>query len=134
MNWSLSMRRSVITLACLSLVTIARSSYADEIWVAPTYQAELGGVGIGNGIWPVTALGAVRLAVAVPNDLESFEFAKIAVIPSAPGGSSVLHFYVCSAQNSTLVGRAVPGPSIRRSPASRTSSSRSISAPVSPHT
>ena len=109
MNWSLYIRRSVIALTCLSLLTVARSSHADEIWVAPTYQADLGG-GIGNGVWPVTALGAVRLAVAVPNDLENFQFARIAVIPGAPGGSAVLHFYVCSAQNSTLVGASCAGP------------------------
>ena len=109
MNWSLYIRRSIIALTCLSLLAFARSSHADEIWVAPTYQADLG-AGIGNGVWPVTALGAVRLAVAVPNDLENFQFARIAVIPGAPGGSAVLHFYVCSAQNSTLVGASCAGP------------------------
>ena len=109
MNRTLHLRSSVITLACLSLL-IARSSHADEIWVAPTYQADLGGVGVGNGVWPVTALGVVRLAVAVPDNLENFEFAKVAIIPSAPAGSAVLHFYVCSAENSTLAGASCAGP------------------------
>jgi hypothetical protein len=104
------LRSSVISLTCLSLLTFARSVRADEIWIAPTYQSDTGGLGVGNGVWPVTAVGAVRLAVAVPNDLENFEFAKIAVIPAAPGGASVLHVYVCSAQNSTLVGASCAGP------------------------
>ncbi|HEY6547275.1 MAG TPA: hypothetical protein VI589_05190, partial [Vicinamibacteria bacterium] len=45
----------------------AGSARADEVWVAPTYQADVGGVGIGsNAIWPVTAVGAVRFAWAIP--------------------------------------------------------------------
>ena len=99
------MRGRIVLLLCL-FTGIARSVSANEIWVSPTYQADAGGFGIGIGLWPVTALGAVRLVLAVPDDLQTFQGARIVLIPSAPapGGSAVLHVIVCSAQNSDMVG------------------------------
>ena len=81
-----------------------RNSSADEIWVVPTYQQDTGGGGTAaNALWPVTKAGAVRLAWAVPNDLDTFDSAKIAIIPQAPGGASTLNVFVCPAQNGELV-------------------------------
>ena len=54
---------AVIGAACLLVVTgLATPARGDELWVAPTAQQDVGGLGIGsNGIWPVTPIGAVRL-------------------------------------------------------------------------
>jgi hypothetical protein len=44
---------------------------ADEIWIAPTYQQDIGGLGIGSNVtWPATVVGAARLAWAIPNNLQ----------------------------------------------------------------
>ena len=52
----------------------AAPARADEIWVAPTAQQDLGGLGIAsNTIWPVTAVGAIRLAWSVPDNLQTFQ-------------------------------------------------------------
>ena len=91
----------------------AASASADEVWVSPTYQQELGGLGVGsNGIWPVTPIGAVRLAWGVPNNLQTFQSAKVALIPHAPGAGT-LTLYVCRAQHADLVGAACTGPTAR---------------------
>jgi hypothetical protein len=77
---------------------------ADEIWVAPTAQQDLGGLGIGsNVIWPATAAGAVRLAWSVPDNLQSFTNAKLVLIPHGAGSEGLLHIYVCPAQSNDLV-------------------------------
>jgi hypothetical protein len=58
----------VIATAVLVFAPVVR---ADEIWVAPTYQDDFGGVGVAsNAVWPVTKIGVVRLAWAVPDDLQ----------------------------------------------------------------
>jgi hypothetical protein len=79
--------------------------------VAPTYQQDIGGLGIGSsGLWPVTPFGVVRLAWAVPNDLQTFQRAELVLIPHTPGGAGTLNVFVCRAQNSDLVGAACTGP------------------------
>ena len=94
---ALSRRGSI----CFALVCLASPASADEIWVAPTYQADLGGTGIAsNGLWPVSAVGASRLAWAVPNDLQAFQHAKLVLIPHAPGGAA----------NANLVTSSCAGP------------------------
>ena len=110
------LKRSGATLGavCLLMVTgLAVPARADEIWVAPTYQADFGGLGVGsNTFWPVTAVGVVRLAWAVPGNLQTFQSAKLVIIPhtSPPGGSGVLNVFVCHAQHGDLVGAACTGP------------------------
>jgi hypothetical protein len=77
---------------------------AAEIWIAPTYQADLGGLGVNsNVVWPVTPVGAVRFSMSVPGDLQTFQAAKLVLIPAAPGGAAVAHVIVCRAHSSTLV-------------------------------
>jgi hypothetical protein len=110
MNPLRTIRARAIALACLSFLLFSSVAEANEIFVLPTHQADTGGVGIGNGIWPVSALGVTRLVVAVPADLMAFVGAKIALVPSAPGGAGVLHVFVCTAKNSDLVGAACSGP------------------------
>ena len=106
MKRSGTMRRRIVLLLCLTFIGSARSARANEIWVSPTYQADAGGLSVGIGLWPATALGAVRLVLAVPDDLQTFQGARVVLIPgtTAPGGSAVLHVIVCSAQHSDMVG------------------------------
>ena len=108
-----SMRRRLgfISLVCVLLGAGATSARADEIWVAPTAQADFGGLGIGSNVfWPATGFGVVRLAWAVPNNLLTFQSAKLALIPHTPAGAGTLNLFVCRAQNSDLVGAACTGP------------------------
>lgn len=104
----------VFMLALAAVVIDVRSSSADEIWVPPTFQQDTGGGGTTVPVlWPVTKAGAVRLAWAVPNDLDSFDSAKIAIISQAPAGPSTLNLFVCPAQNGDLVYAACAGPFAR---------------------
>ena len=76
---------------------------ADEVWVSPTYQQDLGGLGVGsNTIWPASAAGAVRFAWAIPNDLQTFQAAKVVLIPHGPSGAATLNVVVCQAQSGSL--------------------------------
>jgi hypothetical protein len=52
----------------------------------------------------------VRLAWAVPNSLQTFQSAKIVLIPSSPGGAANLNVLVCTAQNGNLVAGTCAGP------------------------
>src|SRR5262245_43913841 len=99
-----------VSVICITLSSVATLS-AQEIWIAPTYQADLGGLGFGNGAWPVSPLGVARMAFGVPNDLQTFQGAKIVLIPSVPIASSTAVVYVCAAANSDLVGGSCTGPS-----------------------
>jgi hypothetical protein len=67
-------RCSVVMTACALLATVlAAPARGSEIWVMPTYQQDVGGLGVAsNKFWPVTAMGAVRLAWAIPDDLQAF--------------------------------------------------------------
>jgi hypothetical protein len=95
----------VLIAALAAVAGIARPAAGAEIWVAPTYQQDLGGLGVAtNAIWPVTPVGVVRLAWAIPADLETFQSAKIVVIPNAPGGAATLNLFVCQAENADIVG------------------------------
>jgi uncharacterized protein DUF1566 len=86
-------------------------AHANDVWVAPTTQQDVGGLGVGsNVVWPVTAVGAVRLALAVPGDLQTFNSAKVVLIPSAPGGVANLNVLVCLAKNGEPVTGACAGP------------------------
>jgi len=104
-----------VGIACLMIASAAGSAHADEIWVAPTYQQDLGGLGVASNVfWPVTAAGVVRLAWAIPDDLQTFQSAKVAIIPgAAAGGPPALHFYVCAAQNGNSVSANCAGPFVQ---------------------
>src|SRR5262249_10251571 len=53
--------------------------------------------------------GAVRFAWGVPNDLQTFQSAKVVLIPST-AGAATLNIIVCAAQNSTAVNNNSVGP------------------------
>ncbi|HEY5907110.1 MAG TPA: tail fiber domain-containing protein [Vicinamibacteria bacterium] len=61
-------------------------------------------------IWPVSVVGAVRFAWAVPDNLEVFQSAKVVVIPHAPGGPATLNLRICRAENAEQVTAACAGP------------------------
>jgi hypothetical protein len=94
-------RLGSITLYAFTILGLGVPARADEIWVAPTAQQDLGGLGIGsNTFWPATAVGAVRLAWSVPDNLKSLQSAKVVLIPHSPGtGPSTLTLLVCSSKN-----------------------------------
>jgi len=93
------------------IAAAAQLAHADEIWVAPTAQADLGGLEIAsNTFWPVTPMGAVRMAWAVPNNLQTFQGARVVVIPSSPGGAASMNVYVCAAQNGNSAAAGCAGP------------------------
>ena len=109
-----SLRIRAFVSACgLVLVAMAapRRAAADEVWVSPTYQQDLGGLGIGsNVVWPASVAGVARLAWAIPNDLQAFQTAKVVLIPHTPGGAATLNVLICPAQNGNLVAGACAGP------------------------
>lgn len=96
----------------LVLVTLTASrARADEIWVAPTVQADAGGLGVAsNTFWPVTPAGVVRLAWAIPHNLRAFQSAKLALIPATSFPLGTLTFYVCPAQSGQVVTANCSGP------------------------
>jgi hypothetical protein len=98
-------------IACAIAVVFAAPARADEVWVAPTSQQDLGGLGVGSStVWPATPIGAVRLAWGVPNDLQAFQSARLVLIPHASAAAGTLTVFVCRAQNSDLVGASCTGP------------------------
>ena len=117
----------------LMLFGLVSSVRADEIWVQPTDQQDLGGLGIGSSlVWPATVAGAVRLAWGVPNDLQTFESAKMVLIPHSPGGAATLNVLICRAQRDRVErGDFAPGLSASL-PAYQISCRVDISADVSP--
>ena len=75
------LRRALGVVAIAWSVVSPSSAWADEIWVAPTHQRDLGGLGMRtNTFWPVTRRGAVRLTFGVPDDLLDFGRATLVVI------------------------------------------------------
>jgi len=103
--------RVLAVAGALLLSVAADTATANEVWVSPTYQQDLGGVGVGsNVVWPASAAGAVRLAWAIPNDLQTFQTAKVVLIPHTPGGAATLNVLICPAQNGNLVAAACAGP------------------------
>ena len=112
-----SMRRRgcvpVAVALALTIAVFAAPARADEIWVAPTAQQDLGGLGVAsNAVWPVSAFGAVRLAWSVPDNLNALQSAKIVLIPQSPGASS-LNVFVCSSKNGDGVSSNCTGPSTK---------------------
>ena len=102
-----------LRLATLVIVSVAwpASAHAQEIWVPPTHQQDIGGLGVSsNTFWPVTAVGAVRLAWAVPSNLQTFESARLVLIPNSPGGASTLNLFVCAAAHGELAAAGCTGP------------------------
>jgi hypothetical protein len=96
--------------AC-ALIAASSPARADEIWVPPSSQQDLGGLEVAsNTFWPVTPAGAVRLAWAAPNNLQAFQSAKVVLIPGSPAGNTNVNLYVCAAQsgNSAVAGCAGP--------------------------
>ena len=92
------------------LIAFANLAAADEMWIAPTLQQDTGGFGIGSNVfWPVTVVGATRFAWGVPDDLQAFQAAKIALIPHAPGGAATLNVIVCAAQSGQPVAGSCSG-------------------------
>ena len=62
-----------LTTVC-AMVLAAGRARADEIWVAPSSQQDLGGLEIAsNTLWPVTPAGAVRLAWPFPTICRRFK-------------------------------------------------------------
>ena len=111
MATSLWCRLGLVSILSLSFAGAATSAGADEIWVAPTAQADIGGIGVAsNTFWPVTAAGVVRLAWAIPADLQTFQNARLVLIPSASSPTPVLTFYVCTAQSNQPVTANCAGP------------------------
>lgn len=103
--------RTCVVVCSFVILGCASAGSAQELWVAPTYQADLGGIGVGsNGLWPVTAIGAVRFAFAVPVDLQSVRSAKIVMIPGTSAASATLTIYVCHAQNNLAAAASCSGP------------------------
>ena len=104
-----------IAATCLALASV-RPAVAQELWVAPTAQQDTGGLGVGsNVVWPVTPAGVVRLAFGVPNDLQTFQNAKVVVIPTQPGGDQ------CSSCTSARRSRATSSARCARDLSSTTS-------------
>ena len=101
----------VIVLSCAMVTCAAGAARAQEIWVAPTPQQDLGGVGIASsGVWPATPFGAVRLAWGVPGNLQTFTQARLVLIPHPPAGAATLTLFVCAAKSGDLAAAACTGP------------------------
>jgi hypothetical protein len=105
-------RRGCVGVAfALMIGAFAAPARADEIWVAPTAQQDLGGLGIAsNVVWPASAFGVVRLAWSVPDNLKALQSAKVVLIPHGPAGESTLSLLVCSSKDGELVTNNCGGP------------------------
>ena len=107
----MTVRLRTVPFVVLVLLLLPLRLSASEIWVAPTYQNDAGGVGAAsNFVWPVTNIGAVRLTLAVPDDLGTFKTAKVVLIPKAAVPASTLTIVVCSAQNGVYALTSCGGP------------------------
>jgi hypothetical protein len=89
---------SVVARTSIAFVVLGSSAHAAEMWIVPTLQQDLGGFGVGSNLfWPVSAIGATRLAWSVPDDFRSYENVRIRVIRDAPAVATTLTFYLCHA-------------------------------------
>ena len=89
----------------------AATSGANDIWLLPTYQRDLGGVGTAvDAIWPATAAGLARFVLAVPNDFQTLRSAAIAVIPTLSSPTAILTSYSCSARAGDAVSSSCDTP------------------------
>src|SRR5438309_4305325 len=90
---------------------LGTAASGNDLWVAPTHQQDVGGLGVAaGGVWPVTPEGAVRLAWAIPDDLKTFESAKLVLIPQTSAAAATLTLFVCPAQSSQVATAACVGP------------------------
>jgi hypothetical protein len=104
-------RFGFLFISAISIAAVAAPVRAEEIWVSPTSQQDLGGLEVAsNTTWPVTPVGAVRFAWAIPANLKTFQGAKLALIPSVSSASPVLTFFVCPAQSGQVVSANCAGP------------------------
>jgi hypothetical protein len=111
MGTHLRSRLGVMWIAGMLVAVGTTSAGADEIWVAPTSQSDLGGLGVAsNAVWPVTPVGAVRLAWAIPDNLVTFQSAKLALIPSTAAPAATLTLFLCPAQGAQVVTASCAGP------------------------
>src|SRR5262245_5061098 len=107
------MRAAIVLLVPMLFAVNPRAS-ADELWVPPTSQQDFGGLEIAsNTFWPATPLGAIRLVWAIPDDLQTFQSARMVLIPQGPGGPATLNVYVCAAQSGNAVGSNCAGPFVQ---------------------
>src|SRR5262245_26114692 len=102
---SLERRIGLAGIVCTLLAVTAPRAHADELWVAPTYQLDLGGLGVASNLfWPVSPAGVTRLAWSTPANLQTLQSARVAVIPgAAAGGPAALHFFICAAANGDAI-------------------------------
>ena len=96
----------VVVLALMLLVPRASSAQSQrEIFVTPTYQTDVGGLGVGIGagtVWPATVFSVVRMIFEVPSDLQTFQSAHVVFVPGQ-GGATDLQVVVCSGQNGDIL-------------------------------
>jgi len=101
----------IAQLICIIIGGTARWVLADELWIPPTSQSDMGGLEVAsNVVWPASPSGAVRLAWAIPNDLQTFNGAKLAIIPGSADGNSTVNVFICPAQNGNSVSAGCAGP------------------------
>ncbi len=106
-------RRRCLLSALLPLFVLALAgrSRANDVWLTPTSQQDLGGLEVAsNAFWPVTPAGVVRFVWATPSDLTDLLSAKVALIPGSTDAASVLSLYVCPADNNGAAAGACVGP------------------------
>lgn len=97
------------------------TAVANEIWIAPTYQHDLGGVGTAVQTWPVSILGQVRFAFAVPADFLRLTGATLLLVPQSAVGRADVNLVICRARDAELVGvRCATGNPVRFSGAADT--------------
>ena len=107
----MTVSKTTLVFAFSVLIAFTCPAAADEMWIAPTLQQDVGGLGIASNVfWPVTVVGASRFAWGVPDNLETFQGAKVVLIPHAPGGAATLNVIVCAAQNGQPVTGTCAGP------------------------
>ena len=89
-------RSRTLSLIVALMMTSAAAASADEIWIPPTAQADTGGIGVASsGVWPASPYGATRFAFGVPNNLQTFQAARILVIPNTTSADGSLNVIVC---------------------------------------
>ena len=95
--------RTRLLFAALAL-TVAGRAAADEIWVAPVLQKDMSGLAVAVGAWPVTPAGMARLAFSVPDNLQTFQSARIVLIAEREMNSA-LNVQICSAEHGQDINR-----------------------------
>ena len=131
MNADRGYRRSFLLVLMLSF--LVRPALAGELWVVPTYQRDLGGLGLAVDVyWPVTRWGFARLAFAVPNDLQALQAAKLVLIPGQDGAGTVW-VTACSGQDGEPTSTCAAPVQVAYTGVTSQLTEVDISAAVSPH-